>query len=191
MNILLGVIGIIGVFAIAYYLVIYLPGQKRCRLFDEAKTLWAGQKFPEAAEKLLSAYCAGIKREANAVSANFFLLSQEDSHTMQRDILRLLIQSLENSNKKNLPVCGKTNREKEVLSMVREFGKHLLDRSLANAPNADPPVCPFTLRAVQCRVCMNWIFRNSLVSRLKRWNCPVCGVPIYAHLPGGLDENIF
>lgn len=179
-DILLGVFGIAAVLGIAFFILVFLPARKRDRLVDEAMAFRSKKDHHETVKKLLAAYGIGITWPwQNSLDCD-----------KQKEILRYLIDSYEKLGK-DASNLDDNNAENDVLKMVRNFGRCLIDKSLGKNIKNEPPMRPITLKSVVCPVCMCNLSKSHLVSRNKRWHCPVCDLPIYSHLPGGLDGSIF
>ncbi|HAE38277.1 MAG TPA: hypothetical protein DCG57_06510 [Candidatus Riflebacteria bacterium] len=180
-DILLGVFGIATILGAAFFVLVFLPTRKRNRLVNEAVAFRGKKDHLETVKKLLAAYSIGVTWPwQNSMDCD-----------KQKEILRYLIDSYEKLGKDAINLDGNSYAEKDVLKMVRDFGRRLIDKSLGKNITSEPPMRPITLKSVVCPICMNNLSRAHLVSRNKRWHCPVCDLPVYSHLPGGLDGNLF
>lgn len=175
----LAVFAILAIFLVAYAILIFLPRRKRDRLSTEAVAFRARKNHLDACRKLLAAYSVGV---------TWYYSPEFDR---QREILKYLTDSFEKLGKEEMKLDGATYTEKDVLKMVRDYGRSLIDRSFSKDVKSEPQMRPITLKSVVCPICMTYISKNELVSKNKRWHCPVCDLPIFSHLPGGLDSNVF
>jgi len=173
----LAVFAILAVLLVAYAILIFLPRRKRDRLLAEAVAFRARKNHLDACRKLMAAYSVGV---------TWYYSPETDK---QREILRYLVDSFEKLGKDELQLDGATYTEKDVLKMIRDYGKCLIDHSLSKDVKSEPPMRPLNFKGVVCPVCMTYV--TGMVSKNKRWHCPVCDLPIFSHLPGGLDSNVF